>query len=157
MKSLPPLGIQTGKCSMSMDSFILGRWNRHGTKTWWTSSTNLGSIWLTRTWWSGTISFPLGSCVSGGNHILFEMRAIQSAMVLPWFCGGHILSRGRIDWHSWAQSFTQILEEPLESCFGCAILSFTQPNILWWTVVFVFKMGLLHLRRRECMPALSYY
>ena len=35
-----------------------------------------------------TISFPLGSCVSGRNHIRLEMSDIQSTVGFPTFCVG---------------------------------------------------------------------
>ena len=154
MKSLPPLGIQTGKCIMRMDSIIWNRWKRYGTKTLRTSSKHHGSMWLTRSWWSGTIILPLGLCVLVVNNIRFSMITIQYAVGLPIFCGGWRLSRGVIYRHIWAQIFTQILEEPFYSCFVCVSLYFIRENLLLWKLVFVLQMGLLQLWQRECMSEL---
>ena len=77
--------------------------------------------------------FPLGSSVLGGNHIILEMSAIQSAVGLTQFCGDIRLSRGRTHCHSWDQSFTWISEELFCSFFLCIILSFLQVELLWWT------------------------
>ena len=154
MKSLPPLVIQSGKCIMRMDSIIWNRWKRYGTKTLRTSSKHHGSMWLTRSWWSGTIILPLGLCVLVVNNIRFSMMAIQYAVGLPIFCGGWRLSRGVIYRHIWAQIFTQILEEPFYSCFLCVSLYFIRENLLLWKLVFVLQMGLLQLWQRECMSEL---
>ena len=41
--------------------------------------------------------------MSDGNRIFLEMSAIQSAVGLPKFCEGHILSRGSIYWPVWPE------------------------------------------------------
>ena len=98
--------------------------------------------------------FSLGSCVLVRNHILLEMSAMKYAVDLPQFCGGHRLSRVKIDWHRWDQSFTQSSEEPSDSCLVCASLYFIRENMLLWTMIFLLQMRLQHLRRRECIPEL---
>ena len=69
---------------------------------------------------------PMGSFVLGRNHIILEMSTIKYALGLHQFFGSHIFSRGRIERHSWTQSFTRSLEGPLDSFFGCVSLYFLQ-------------------------------
>ena len=100
-------------------------------------------------------NFPLYLFVSGANHTILVMRAIQYAVVLPQFCVGRRLLRGRIYRNSWDQRSLRILEEPLDLYFGCVSLYFLQANLFLWTVVLVFQICLLRFWIRGCMPALS--
>ena len=154
MKSFPTLSKQTGKWISSMDFYIWGIFWRHVTKTWRMSSNHLGSMGLARAWRSGAISLPLYSCVSGANPI-FSMSSIQSYVGLPWFLGWACSIEGK---DKPAQIGSNIhlelgrtvglllwMREPLFSTGKYAVMD----------TGFLLKMGLLHLRHRECMPVLE--
>ena len=72
---------------------------------------------------------PVFMCVGRKQHPFDNDRHKICCGLISIF-GGHRLSRGRIDRHSWAKISNRSLEEVLDSCFGCASLSFLSEKLL---------------------------